>query len=127
MFLQLNHQKLHAYTLSRLLVKECYIVVKRFPPDERFALIQQIKRASLSVCLNIAEGASRKSEQERKRFYEIARGSIVEIDAAFDLANDLGYCSETDVTNLSPLMKQTFAILSKLITMDTGSPNFRNP
>jgi four helix bundle protein len=109
------------------LVKECYIVVNSFPADKKFALIQQIKRAALSVCLNIAEGVSRKSELERKRFYEIARGSIVEIDAAFDLASDLGYCNEVQLLNLGSLMKQIFAILSKLITISNGSANRKNP
>jgi four helix bundle protein len=51
--------------------------------EERFALAQQIRRAALSVHLNIAEGCSRKSETERKRFFEVSRGSIIEIDAGF--------------------------------------------
>lgn len=86
MFLHLNHQKLDICQFSRPFVKECYKITKTFPPDERFILIAQIRRAALSVNLNIAEGASRKSALERKRFYEIARGSIIEIDAALDIS-----------------------------------------
>ena len=55
---------------------------------------QQIRRAALSVHLNIAEGCSRRSQAERKRFYEIARGSVVEIDTALDIAVDLKYLLE---------------------------------
>ena len=51
-----------------------------FPVEERYGMITQIRRAALSVHLNIAGGCSRKSETERKRFYEKARGSIIEID-----------------------------------------------
>jgi len=47
-------------------------------------MISQIRRAALSVHLNISEGASRKSETGRKRYYEVARGSVVEIDSALD-------------------------------------------
>jgi len=54
-------------------------------------MIQQIRRAALSVHLNVAEGCSRKSLTERRRFYEIARGSVIEIDAAPDIAVNLGY------------------------------------
>jgi hypothetical protein len=46
MFLQLNHHKLDAYHFSRLFVLECYKVIRIFPPDERFILIAQIRRAA---------------------------------------------------------------------------------
>ena len=58
------------------------------PIDEKFGMITQIRRVALLVHLNIAEGFSRKSEAERKRYFEISRGSIIEIDAAMDIAND---------------------------------------
>jgi four helix bundle protein len=91
MFLQLNHHKLEVYKASREFVFEYYRFTKILPDEEKYAMASQIRRAALSVHLNIAEGASRKSETERKRFYEIARGSIIEIDAAMDIANDLKY------------------------------------
>ena len=64
--------------------------MKQLLPDEKFGMISQIRKAALSVHLNIAEGASRKSNAERKRYYEIA-GGFIEIDAALDIANDLAY------------------------------------
>src|SRR5215210_2921932 len=91
MFLKLNHQKLDIYTFSHAFVLECYKLSKHLPDSERFGMVTQIRRAALSVHLNIAEGASRKSEIERKRFYEISRGSVIEIDAALDIAQDLDY------------------------------------
>jgi len=48
--------------------------------------VQQVRRAALSVHLNIAEGCSRKSKSERRRYFEIARGSVIEIDAAIGIA-----------------------------------------
>jgi four helix bundle protein len=70
---------------------ECYKLTKYLPPEERFGMISQARRAALFVHLNIAEGASRKSEAERKRHYEIAGGSIIEIDVASDIAESLNY------------------------------------
>lgn len=79
-------------------------------------MITQIRRAALSVHLNIAEGASRKSETERKRFYEIARGSLVEVDAALDVAFDLHYLAKFNSDQLGTILVQTFKILSGLIS-----------
>lgn len=116
MFLHLNHQKLDLYKFSKPFVLECYKITKGFPSEERFILIAQIRRAALSVHLNIAEGASRKSLPERKRFYEIARGSIIEIDAALDIAGDLNYCAKKDIEQLGFLMIKCFKILCGLIS-----------
>jgi four helix bundle protein len=115
MFLNLNHQKLEASKSLRIFVLECYKITKQFPSEERFILSSQIRRAALSVHLNIAEGASRKSEIERKRFYEIARGSIIEIDAAFDIAYELKYFDKPSVELLGITLINCFKILSGLI------------
>ena len=96
-------------------VLECYRFSRALPQDERFAMTSQIRRTALSVHLNIAEGASRKSEAERKRFYEIARGSMVEIDAALDIADGLDYFQTYDTINLSTAMVTCFKILSGML------------
>ena len=115
MFLQLNHQKLDIYEVSRGFVKECYVITKSFPSEEKFALVQQIRRAALSVQLNISEGCSRKSLAERKRFYEIARSSIIEIDAALDVSSDLDYCKTENLHELGIVMVRCFSMLSKMM------------
>lgn len=115
MFLSLNHQRLNIYTFSKEFVLECYRLTKVLPPDEKFGMISQIRRAALSVHLNIAEGASRKSEVERKRYYEISRGSMIEIDAALDVANGLDYLNNYNTTKLGELMVNCFKMLSGLI------------
>jgi len=115
MFLQLGHTKLDVYTTSRQLIKESYRVVSTFPIEEKYVLSQQIKRAALSVQLNIAEGSSRRSDAERKRFYEIARGSVIEIDAALDSAYDLGYCVPEEIAEFGSILVKCFKYLSGLI------------
>lgn len=115
MFLTLNHQKLDVYQVSKKFVLECYKLTKALPAEEKFGMISQIRRAALSVHLNVAEGSSRKSETERKRFYEIARGSVIEIDAALDIAKELGYLKRSSTENLGEQMIKCFKILTGLI------------
>ena len=119
MFLQLSHTKLNVYEVSMQLVYECYSVSKRFPSDERFALLQQIRRASTSVHLNIAEGSSRKSAAERKRFFEISRGSVIEIDSAIGIAFKLGYVCGEEIAVLGELIVKTFKLLTGMIKSGT--------
>jgi four helix bundle protein len=115
MFLTLNHQKLEVYKISRTFVKECYKITNFLPTGERYNLVSQIRRAALSVHLNLAEGASRKSLAERKRFYEISRGSIIEVDTALDVIIDLNYCTEDQLQGLGQVLLPCFKLLSLLI------------
>ena len=78
-------------------------------------MVQQIRRAALSTHLNIAEGCSRKSVQERKRFFEISRGSVVEIDAVLDLCEKLHYNKKENLLLLGESMQRTFSMLTKMI------------
>lgn len=121
MFLKLNHQKLNVYQASRKFLLECYKLAQALPSDEKFAMVSQIRRAALSVHLNIAEGSSRKSQAERKRFYEIARGSIIEIDAALDIAHDLGYLKNANTEILGEEMISCFKLLTGLINSNLKS------
>ncbi|RYY88535.1 MAG: four helix bundle protein [Chitinophagaceae bacterium] len=115
MFLQLEHQKLDIYQVSRSFVHACYKLSKTFPPEERFAMSQQLRRAALSVHLNVAEGASRKTSPDRRRFYEIARGSVIEIDALLDIASDLEYFQQESIRELGSLLIRCFQMLTKLM------------
>lgn len=115
MFLKLNHQQLDIYSASRKFVLECYRFSKTLPPDEKFGMATQIRRAALSVHLNIAEGCSRKSEVERKRYFEVSRGSLIEIDAALDIAHDLTYMENDGFSILGDAMVTCFKILSRMI------------
>ncbi|HWC52927.1 MAG TPA: four helix bundle protein [Chitinophagaceae bacterium] len=116
MFLELSHTKFDAFIVSRMFVLSCYKETKVFPAEEKFGLTQQIRRAALSVYLNVAEGCSRKSIAERKRFYEIARGSLVEIDAALDIAVELDYVIREKLKELGDLLVRCFQIISKMIS-----------
>ncbi|MBK9981910.1 MAG: four helix bundle protein [Saprospiraceae bacterium] len=115
MFLNLNHTKLEVFKTSRALVLNCYKVTKQFPDEEKFGIISQIRRAGLSIHLNIAEGASRRSKTERQRYFEIARGSVIEVDTAFDIALALNYCNESGLQVTGILIVDTFKMLTGLM------------
>jgi four helix bundle protein len=74
-----------------------------------------MRRAAVSISSNIAEGAARKTAAERRRFFEIARSSLVEIDTQIEISVRLAYLSDMNITSLSEKINQLFAMLSRLI------------
>ena len=115
MFLQLNDKSLHVCAAVRELVKEVYAVTLLLPVEEKFNMVSQLRRAALSVKLNLAEGASRKSGAERVRYIEVARGSVVEIDAALETAVDLAFLQQEQLTTANELLNKCFAMLSNML------------
>jgi len=113
--LNLGHKKLHGYQLALNLVTEVYKLTNRFPSEERFGLVSQLRRAAISVCSNIAEGAARKTAAERRRFYEISRSSGVEIDTQFEIALLLNYINCDHINDLRNYLESLFRMLSKMI------------
>lgn len=96
------------------MVKQVYSITNKYPNEEKFGLVSQLRRASVSVPSNISEGASRSSSKERRRFYEIARSSLVELDTQLVISQTLGYLSEKDIEPIGNLMNEVFAMLSKM-------------
>lgn len=92
----LYFRKLNVYTNSKELVKYIYSLIQKFPPEEKFALCTQIRRASTSIPINIAEGFGRFSSKEKARFIEIAFGSLTEISCELELSYELGYITLED-------------------------------
>jgi len=92
-----------------------YDVTSRFPRDERFGLTSQLRRASVSVCTQIAEGQGRLSYGEWRQFLSQARGSLFEIDAQCIIANRLGFLSDSDRGDVVRNLRLTASALSGLI------------
>jgi four helix bundle protein len=76
---------------SHALVLQVYRLTKGFPPDERYGLTSQLRRAALSVPTNIAEGSKRETNREYARFLNIAEGSLAETEYLLMVSRDLGY------------------------------------
>lgn len=114
--LQLSHKKLDVYQISLKLVKEIYNVTQQYPAEERFLIVNQVRRAAISVCSNLAEGSARKSKQEKIRFFEISRSSAVEIDTQFEISLILQYVQNEQITQLEQYLESVFRMISKLIS-----------
>lgn len=86
-------EQLEVYRLAVAFATEVYRATANFPADERFGITNQIRRAATSVSLNIAEGRGRGSDREFVRFLMIARGSLFEVIAACQVAEELTFLS----------------------------------
>jgi four helix bundle protein len=89
---------LRVYKEAKLLVREVYSLLDKFPKVETFALSDQLRRAVVSVPSNIAEGSGRYSIREKIHFIEIAYGSLTETLCQLDIAHDLLYISDKEFT-----------------------------
>ena len=86
-----DYFKLEVWKKSRALVKDIYSVASSLPNDETFGLISQMKRSSISIPSNIAEGAARSSTKEFIHFLYFALGSLSEVETQVMIAGKLGY------------------------------------
>ena len=94
-------ERLDVWQVSRAFVKEVYRLLAQFPDFEMYNLTNQIRRAAVSVSLNIAEGTSRNSLKEQSRFSEVAYGSLLEVYCSLLITKDLGYIDENDLSGIS--------------------------
>lgn len=91
---QFSFEKLEVWKLARELTSLLYRTTSKFPPDERFGLVSQIRRAAVSVAANIAEGSSRMSPKDQARFTVFSFSSLIEVFNHLTIAKDLGYIDE---------------------------------
>ena len=101
-----SFEKLDVWQLSRKLVVIIYKITDRFPTEEKFGLINQLRRASVSIASNIAEGSSRNSLKDQIRFIEIAYGSLMEVYTQLCIAVDLSYSSKEEIQEVNLLIKE---------------------
>ncbi len=114
--LNLAHKNLETYKIALQLVKKVYEWTRSFPKEEQYVLVTQLRRAAISVCSNLAEGSARSTKPDRKRFYEISRSSVVEIDTQFEVALILEYVKNDQIKELEGYMESVFRMLSKMIS-----------
>jgi len=110
-----SYKKLVVWQKAIMLLKLTYKILEKLPKNEEFGLKSQLRRAAVSVSSNIAEGSGRKSIAERKRFYEIARSSVIEIDSQLEASVALQFIKEEDCEEINPLIMEEFKMLTKMI------------
>ena len=109
-----GYRKLIAYQKAKEVVKKTYKLLKKFPAEERYAMSDQLRRASVSITSNIAEGINRYSVKEKAHFIEMAYGSLMEVSSQFEIAEDLGYITTDDRMSMDELIKEVARLLSGL-------------
>lgn len=106
-----NFEKLQVWVESKELTKQIYKITKKFPKDEKFGFISQLRRASISICSNIAEGVSRSTGKDKARFMTIAFSSAVEVVNQLIISHELELIT---LTQYEALRKQLESITNKL-------------
>lgn len=96
------------------MVTEIYKLTENYPSEEKFGLVSQMRRASVSIASNLSEGAARSSGKERRRFYEIARSSLVELDTQLEISKSINFIPQDELDGLGELLNKIFANITSL-------------
>ena len=107
-----NYKDLDLYKAAKELVLNVYALLRKFPKEEQYALCDQLRRAVISIPSNLAEGSGRTSAKDQAHFFEMAFGSLMEVDCQIDIAQDLGYVSSEELEVVSKQINQVAALLS---------------
>jgi len=91
-----SFEKLNVWVDSKELVKLIYVMTSKFPDEEKFGLTSQLRRASISISSNLAEGTSRNSVKDKAHFTTVAFSSLMEVLNQIILAKELNFLSEDD-------------------------------
>ena len=110
-----GYRKLIAYQKAKEVVTRTYHLLKKFPSEERYAMCDQLRRASVSVTSNIAEGINRFSTKDKAHFIEMSYGSLMEVSSQFEIAEELGYVSQDERLSMDMLIEDVARLLSGLI------------
>ena len=111
-----SFRRLQVYNDARLLVKDVYDMMQSFPKEEKYALLDQLRRSVLSVPANIAEGMGRRSKKEQIHFLEISFGSLMETFCHIEISKDLGYITEEQLLQKEKQIEIISKKLSRLVS-----------
>ncbi|MBK7870799.1 MAG: four helix bundle protein [Saprospiraceae bacterium] len=120
-FYQYSFEKLKAWERSKELVKTIYKAVKTIPDEEKFGMISQMKRASISISSNLAEGSARKTSKDQAYFTTISYGSLMELLNLTIVAFELEYISEKTYLDIRAQIQEISAMLNSLRSAQLNS------
>jgi len=108
MYKKYKFENFEIYHLANDFVLEIYKLTKKFPKEELFGLTSQIKRAAISVVLNIAEGSGKGTKKDFAKFISQSIGSLLEVKACLILAGKFGYITRDDFKKILPRLDELY-------------------
>ena len=111
-----THKDLRVWQQSIEMVTSIYMMTQSFPKEETFGLVSQLRRASVSVPSNIAEGYARGTDKEKLHFLRISSGSMSEVETQLLLSLNLGYIGQEKYNELSEIVTSVWKQLNSLIS-----------
>ena len=111
-----THKDLRVWQQSIEMVTSIYMMTQSFPKEETFGLVSQLRRASVSVPSNIAEGYARGTDKEKLHFLRISSGSMSEVETQLLLSLNLGYIDQEKYNELSDIVTSVWKQLNSLIS-----------
>jgi four helix bundle protein len=109
-----NFRELKVWQKARYLVKDIYLLTKDLPDEEKFGLISQMRRASVSIPSNIAEGTGRRTDKEFVRFLDISISSAYELETQLILCLDLDFINEQTFNELEEKVQEIERLVHSL-------------
>ncbi len=109
-----SHRDLVVWQRAMVFVQRIYEITERFPSHETYNLVSQLRRAAVSIPVNLAEGHGRHTDGAFARHVDIALGSTAEVDTLLQLAHDLGYLSKENLESLMAELEQIGRMLHSL-------------
>ena len=108
------HEDMIAWKEGYALCLSIYKTTTSFPGHEKFGLVSQMRRSAYSIPLNLAEGNAKRTSGDKKRFFDIAKGSLEELHCQMQLSVDLGYLKEEQFTKLDDHLNRVSYLIYKL-------------
>ncbi|MBU6141686.1 four helix bundle protein [Patescibacteria group bacterium] len=121
-----SFRKLTVWKLGMDLVNKIYDLTRQFPSDEKFALTSQVRRAAISIPLNIAEGSNRRTKKDFASFVRIALGSLMEVLTCLEISLGQKYINTQKYHDLEKLIQELYfklIALDKYLTKDNHANN----
>jgi len=109
------HKKLLIWNKIMSVIEDVYLMTDKFPKQEMYGLSSQMRRSSISIASNIAEGSARKGKQERIQFYSVSKGSLSELDAQLEISLRLKFADKNTYDKLQCKIDEISRMLQGLI------------
>ena len=123
-----SFEKLECWQKARQLAVWTYGVTQKFPPEEKFGMVSQMRRAAISIASNLAEGSSRKTAKDKNHFSTIAYSSTMELLNDLIIANDLKFITDENyLEGREKIEYQTFLIAQLRATQQTSPKPSKPP